>query len=850
MTPAPHDAAGTDAAWWALTAEDAMSRLGSGPDGLTATEAAARLARTGANALRPGSGTGLLGLALRQVANPVMLVLVGAALVSSALRQWIDAAIILTIVIGSALLGLVQEHRASRAVARLKARLALKASVMRDGRVAEIASSAIVPGDVVLLSAGSLVPADGLILEAADLFVIQSALTGEPEAARKYPGPVAATAGLAERTDAVFTGTSVRSGTGRFLAVATGEATEYAAIAGRLRLAAPETEFARGLRRYGDLLTRVMLVMVLVVFAANVFLERPPIDSLLFAIALAVGMSPELLPAVVSVTLASGARRMAARGVIVRRLDAIENLGSMEILCTDKTGTLTRGVMAVEAALDPDGAPSDRVLRLAILNASLQAGLANPLDDALVERGRTAGIDISGYEKVDEVPYDFTRRRLSVVVTDGTHETVMLTKGALREVLDVCATLRTADGCVPIDAARRGAIEALFADRSAAGLRVLGVASRPLPAAARVHRTDETMMTFEGFLTFLDPPKTGARETLAALAARGVATKVITGDNRLVARHIAEAVGLSVHRVVTGRDLAALREEALWRVAEDVDVFAEIDPAQKERIILALRRGGHVVGYLGDGINDAPALHAADVGISVDSAVDVAREAADFVLLQPDLAVLAEGIAEGRRTFGNTLKYISITTSANLGNMVSMALASLVLPFLPLLVKQILLNNFLSDFPGMAIASDRVDPEVLAAPHRWDMGKVTRVMLVFGLVSSAFDVLTFWLLLGPFEADAALFRTGWFVESTLTALLIVYVIRTWRPAWASQPGRLLSASTAAVAAFALAIPYLPGADLMGFVPLPWPLVMSLLAVTALYVAASEMAKWWFADMMR
>jgi Mg2+-importing ATPase len=637
-------------------------------------------------------------------------------------------------------------------------------------------------------------------------------------------------------------GTSVRSGTARALIVRTGAATVYGGIADQLRLRPPETEFERGIRRYGYLLTQIMLLLVLLVFAANVFLAKPPVESLLFAIALAVGMSPELLPAIISVTLAKGARDMAARGVIVRRLNAIENFGSMDILCTDKTGTLTEGVMALDGALDLAGRSSSAVLRDGYLNASLQTGLANPLDDAIVARAERDAIDISTCHKLDEIPYDFVRKRLSVVVQDAGGERVLISKGALATVLETCDRVLDVAGVIPMDDVHRARIGELYAGWSARGYRVLGVARKSVASQDRYTRDDERSLVFTGFLVFLDPPKAGVRETLASLGRLGVQLKVISGDNRLVASHLAESVGLRADRMLSGSELNALGDEALWHMAEQTDLFVEVDPNQKERIILALKKTGHVVGYLGDGINDAPALHAADVGISVDQAVDVAKEAADFVLLEHDLDALRQGIEEGRITFANTLKYIAITTSANFGNMLSMAAASLFLPFLPLLAKQILLNNFLSDFPAMSIAGDNVDPEMVERPRRWDIRSVRNFMVVFGLVSSVFDFVTFGVLLYAFNASVELFRTGWFIESLLTELVIALVVRTSRPLYRSKPAPLLLLSTVSVMILALALPYLPFAQYFGFVHLPVDVLGALLAITLLYAVASEIAK--------
>ncbi|CAN5148546.1 magnesium-translocating P-type ATPase [soil metagenome] len=794
----------------------------------------------------------MTGLFLRQFASPLIWILIGASVVAGAVGDWTNAIIVIVIVIGSGGLGFVQEYRASDAVEKLRDRVRIVTSVVRDGVTAGIPVSEVVPGDIVLLSAGSLIPADGVVIEANDFFVTETVLTGEPLPVEKHPGVVPADTGLARRTNAVFMGTSVRSGTARVLIARTGEGTAYGAIAEHLRVRPPETEFARGVRRYGYLLTEVMLTLTFAVFAANVLLGRPPIDSLLFSIALAVGLSPELLPAIISMTLSWGARDMAAHGVIVRRLDAIENLGGMDVLCTDKTGTITEGAMALDAAVDAAGTVSAGVLRLACINAGLQTGLANALDEAISARDSSEGVDIAAVSKLDEIPYDFVRKRLSVVVDAGgaADKPLIIAKGALAGILDICDRVRDGQGDTALDADRRAAIQKLFEQWSADGVRVLGLATREVAAQQAYGKADETGLVFEGFLRFLDPPKKGIRETLAALSALGVRLKVITGDNRLVSIHLAATVGLQPTPVLTGTEIDRLGTEALWRAVEETDLFVEVDPGQKEKIILALKRGGHVVGFLGDGINDAPALHVADVGISVDKAVDVAKAAADFVLLASDLAVLKRGIEQGRATFANTLKYISITTSANFGNMISMAVASLFLPFLPLLAKQILLNNFLSDFPALAIAGDNVDRSWIERPHRWDISAIRSFMIVFGLVSSLFDFATFGVLMLVFHAGPDLFRSGWFVESLMTELVIALVIRTHQPFYLSRPGRALLVSTLVVIGVTIALPYLPISGAFGFVPLPAPLLAGLLLIVAGYVAATEVAKLFFYRDMR
>jgi len=808
-------------AYWSVEPAALSAALRSGSSGLAHAEAAARLARTGPNDIAPGAGVEPLRLLLRQFESPLVLILVFAAVVSLGLRQWIDAAIILAIVLGSSLLGFLQEYRASNAIAALTRRLALTSRVVRDAREQRILLAHVVPGDIVLLSAGNLIPADGVVLEATDFLVNEASLTGESFPVEKRPGVTAADAPPVAQTNAVFMGSSVRSGTARVLAVHTGSRTRFGAIAARLRERPPETEFARGVRRFGALLIRVMTLIVLSVLTVNLLLERPVIESLLFAVALAVGLSPELLPAIVTVTLSAGARSMGERGVIVRRLEALENLGSMDVLCTDKTGTLTEGRSELAEALDASGRGSPEVLRLAFLNAAFETGIDNPLDSALVAAGRRLSLRTDDHRKIDEIPYDFKRRRLTIVLApermSGRH--LFVTKGAVASVLDCCTRVDRDGESVLLDAGQREALAALFEQKSAQGLRVLALATRTLEA-----RDD-------------------AASSLLALRRLGIRVKVVSGDNRHVTAHLAGAIGLDARSMLTGEQIEELKDEALWHLAPRTDLFVEIDPQQKERIVRALQRAGHCVGYLGDGINDAPALHAADIGISVESAVDVARESADIVLLRPDLDVLRCGVEDGRRAFANTLKYISITTSANFGNMVSMALAAPFLPFLPLAAKQILLNNFLSDLPSVAISSDRVDREHLLEPQRWDVREVRRFMVVFGLVSSVFDLLTFAVLLLVLKADQATFQTSWFLISLLTELAVVLVLRTHGPAWLSRPSPLLLGSTLSVLTVALALPYLgAAAGLFSFVPLPATHLALVLAILLGYVLATEATK--------
>ena len=829
---------------WAEPQADLLTRLQSRADGLSQSEAERRLQQHGRNRLRRPAARGALRIFAAQFGSPLVLILVFAAVISLATGELIDASIVLAIIVASAALTFTQEYRAGRAVDDLLARVRLRADVMRDGRRVEIDAECVVPGDVLWLAAGSLVAADARVLEAHDFFVNEAVLTGETFPVEKHAGVAAADAPLAQRSNWVLHGTSVRSGTACALVVATGKATAYGQVAERLALRAPETEFERGIRRFGNLLTQLMTLLVLGIFAANVAYDRPVTDSLLFALALAVGLAPELLPAIISITLARGAQRMAGAGVIVRRLAAIENFGSMDVLATDKTGTLTAGVIRLDDALDAQGDASARVRELACLNARLQTGLPNPLDEAIV--ASTAPSPAAERQKVEEIPYDFVRRRLSIAVRrrDGPADDVLLiTKGAVDPVVAICTELRTGSAAAPLDAARREAIGERAAAWAEAGYRVLAVATRRMTRLPPYTAADESTMVLEGFLLFFDPPKPDAAQAIASLRRLGVELKVITGDSHRVALHVAKAVALPVHGVLTGAELDNLHDEALWQRAERTTIFAEVDPNQKERIISALRRMGHVVGYLGDGINDAPSLHAADVGVSVDTAVDVAKETADIVLLEHSLTALRDGIEEGRRVFANTMKYVYTTSSANFGNMLSMALLSLAVPFLPLLPKQILLNNFLSDLPAMAIAGDRVDAEMIERPRRWQVARIRDFMLGFGLISSLFDGLTFALLLLVLQVAPEEFRTAWFVESLLTELAILLVMRTQRPLTRSSPSAGVLWSTCAVAAAAIALPYTPVlAATFGFVPLPPYLMAMLLAITLGYVIANEWAK--------
>ena len=827
-------------AYWSVSPSDLLTDLKTTTLGLTEAEAQSRLAG-GAGLAKPHPLWKLLSLLLSQFKSPIILILIFAALLSVFLKDAVDAGIILAIVLVSGLLGFWQERGAAGAVEKLLAVVQIKATCLRGGRAMDVHTDEVVPGDIVMLHAGDIVPADCLILEAKDLFVNEAALTGETFPAEKSAAVLPLDTPLAKRTNSVFLGTSVASGTAQVVAVLTGKLTEFGKVSQTLTRKPPETEFERGIREFGYLLMQVTLLLVLGIFAANVYFHRPVFESLLFSLALAVGLTPQLLPAIISINLAHGAKCMAEQKVIVKRLSAIENFGSMDVLCTDKTGTLTEGTVNLNSAVDVCGESSDTVLRLAFLNAHFQSGYANPIDDAIV---RFKPLDVSGDTKLDEEPYDFVRKRLSVlVVQDGRH--LMVTKGALSSVLEVCQTADTAPGqAAPLDPLR-AQILAQYAAFSAQGCRTLGIAYKDLGVETKIGKTDEAQMTFAGLVTLFDPLQADVVQSLQSLKELGVSLKLITGDNALVAATVSKQAGILDPQIVTGSDLRQMSQESLTKRAPTVDVFAEVEPNQKERIILALKKAGHIVGYMGDGINDASALHAADVGISVANAVDVAKEAADIVLLEKDLNVLAAGVREGRATFANTLKYVYMATSANFGNMFSMAGASLFLSFLPLLPKQILFTNLLTDFPEMTIATDSVDPEQVSRPRRWDMKGIRRFMVMFGLANSACDYLTFGVLLWLMHATTAQFRTGWFVENVVTASLIVLVIRTRKRFYQSRPSRPLLLATLAVAAFTLILPYTPLAVPLGFVPLPWVFLPVLAGIMVFYIIVAEAAKTFF-----
>lgn len=806
------------------------------PVGLSTQEAKARLEKNGPNVLDSHSSNSAWKLLLRQFESPIILILFAATIISMFLGEVTDGIIILAIIIPSGLLGFWQEHRASKTMQSLMSRIQIHVEVVRDGKEVTIPIEDVVIDDLVALRAGDLVPADLHVVQASGLMVDESAMTGESFPREKNVGEIDPNKPLAERASELFFGTHVVSGVGQGIVVKTGRDTEFGEIARSLNSRDVTTGFERGTTAFGMLLLKAMIFLVSSLFIVNMLLHRPVIDSLLFSLALAVGLTPQLLPVIISVSLAAGAKRMAERQVLVKRLDAIEDFGLMTALCTDKTGTITAGAIRLDGALDPSGVVNDRVLQLAYLNAKSQKGFVNPLDAAIVS---SVGSKFAEATVLGEIPYDFERRRLTVLVDD--HGSLMITKGAFDSILSVCADVRVGSE-VKLLSSMVTELQNRFQEISSQGNRVLGIASKSTAGQTKVSIEDEKEMILEGLLVFHDPLKPDAKEAIQELATLGIDLYMITGDNRFAAKSIASQVGLPSDIVMVGVDLALLDKDSLTEKVKTCRVFAEVDPIQKERIILAVRASGATVGYFGDGINDAAALHAADVGISVNTAVDVAKNAASIVLLDKDLRVVAQGVALGRTTFVNTMKYVRVGVSAAFGNVVSMAIADIFLPFLPLLPMQILLLNFMTDFPAISISGDQVDPEDIIKPRAWDIKAIRKFMIYFGLLSSVFDIVTFIVLRRGFHASATLFRSGWFVESTLTELAVMMVLRTHRRFWRSKPGKGLFWSSLILAIITIAIPFTGFGRVIGLAVPPVNLLLILFGLIGVYIVLNEVAK--------
>jgi len=838
MIDQPHAARIMAAGFWQMSQATLFQRLGSSPGGLSQAEAERRLAIFGTNHIEASHTRSILGKLGRRILNPLIAMLLLAAAVSGVSGDLGSFAIIVAVLSMSLTLDIVQEHRAEQTAEALRASVAIQADVVRGGVDISIPVTELVPGDVVKLRTGDLIPADGVVLETQELQVNEALMTGEPFPVLKIAVPCSATS-PAEATNALFAGTSTVGGSGRMLIVETGSRTRFGAIAEALAAATPPTALEQGVRRLGLLILRLTLFLTLFVLMAHLVAQRPAMESFLFAVALAVGLTPELLPMVMTVTLARGALRMASRKVIVKRLSSIHDLGAMDTLCVDKTGTLTEAKITLAAHIDPQGNESDRVLDLAYLNSTFQAGIRSPLDDAILA-ARRKSIDV--WSRVAEVPFDFERRCLSVLAASGQKQ-ILITKGAPESVLSRCLAAEIDGTSHALDESWQKKLAALQDHHARDGFRLLAVATRDIPTSQKtVAVGDEADLTLIGFCVFADPPKQDASDAVSSLESLGVAIKILSGDHAAVVAHVAGAVGLRNDRIMTGGEVAELTDIALAARVNDVDIFARVDPDQKRRIVAALRRH-HVVGFMGDGVNDAPAIHTAHVGISVTGATEVARAAADIILLAPDLSVLAAGVREGRRTFANILKYVRMGTSSNFGNMLSMALASIVLPFLPLLPLQILLNNLLYDLSEVGIPFDEVDQEDVEGPQGWDMRSILRFTIIMGAVSSLFDAITFTILLKVFHADATLFQTGWFVESIATQILVIFLIRSRRLPWrANRPHSLLIVTSLGALGAGVALALGPWGYLFGFAAPSLSLMAVIGAITLIYLAAAEAAK--------
>lgn len=805
--------------------------------GLTSEQAEIALRRFGPNEPAATKHGSVLADLRHAFANPLVVILLIAATVSAFLGERVDAAIIGIIVALSTIIDVAQSYRSQSAVDKLRAQVSPTATVLRDGNWSELPRRNVVPGDVIRLSAGDLVPADAHLIQARDLYVQQGALTGESLPAEKELTKEPASTS-ADARNMVFLGTSVVSGTAVAEVVATGARTAFGDIAGRLAAHAEETTFDRGLRHFSLFLARTVLFLVLFLILMSIARHRDPLQSLLFAVALAVGLTPEFLPMITSVTLSRGAVAMAKKKVIVKHLSSIENLGSLDVLCSDKTGTITAGTMSLHSCLDPFGKPSERTLELAYVNSKFETGIRSPLDEVILNQSVSA---LNGYTKCDEIPFDFERRRLSVVVTQG-QKNILITKGAPEGILSLLSGYEANGKITTLDPAAVERMQQTSNDLNSQGFRSLAVAYAEVPQRASYSAKDEQNLILAGFLSFADEPLADAAQALASLKKDGVEMKVISGDNDRVTGHVCAEVGVNPGRIITGDELEGMTDPALQHTSEETRVFARISPAQKNRILLALKHNGHAVGFMGDGINDAPSLHAADVGISVSSAVDVAREAADVVLVQPGLRVLHDGILEGRKAFGNVMKYLLMGTSSNFGNMLSMAAASLFLPFLPMLPIQILLNNLLYDLAQLTIPTDNVDETYLEKPQAWNISLIRNFMLYIGPISSIFDFLTFFVLLHFLRASEAQFHTGWFVESLATQTLVLFVIRTAKNPLRSRPSRALVATSVGAVAVGVLLPFSPFAGVLGFTRLPWPFFAFVALATAAYLVLVELAK--------
>ena len=852
----------------ALSTDEFLNKMGTSTTGLSREEAAKRLESYGTNEIARKRKRPIYLEFLMHFRSPVTLILIISAIVSGFLGDPRDAAIILIIVLVSVILDFTQEFRAGKAAEALRKRVATAATVLRNGTKQDVEISELVPGDVIQLSAGDIAPADARVITAKDFFIDQSALTGESFPVEKTTDPITQKTDSGKWNNYLFMGTSVTAGSATAVIVKTGGATEYGEIARKSAERKPETEFETGLRKFGYLIMQVTFILIIAVFFVNTLHKRTAMDSLLFSVALAVGLTPGLLPVILSINLSRGATAMSKKGVIVKRLAAIQNFGSMDVLCSDKTGTLTENRVEVIRHVDVEDKESDKVFLYSVLNSRYQTGLRSPLDDAVLKHEE---INTDQYQKIDEIPFDFLRKRLSVVVKQN-QETILITKGAPEEVVKLVSQYEIGGEPRELTVDGRKLIDKEYRELSNQGFRVLGVASRKVDAKPAYTVADENNMVFIGFIAFTDPIKETAGESLELLRKAGIKLKILTGDNEIVAGKVCDQLGFQVYQYRRGRKFDAqtgtvtrtseiepinivqsseienIDDDALSRIVEKADIFTRVNPAQKNRIMNALKANGHVVGYIGDGINDTPSMKVADVSISVMNAVDIAKESADIILMKNDLKVITDGVIEGRKTFGNTIKYIQMAISSNFGNMFSAAGASLFLPFLPMLPIQLLLGNLLYSFAQLALPIDNVDQTYVQQPQRLRTSFIRNYMVAFGPISSIFDFATFFVMLYVFNArsNASLFQTAWFVESLFTQTLVIFVIRTRTvPFFISKPNKWLTINIAVILGLALLLPFTPISKVFNFVPLPMTFLLVLVGFIIVYLILVELMKIWF-----
>jgi len=828
----------TENKFWQFDNSYWFEQLNSSDHGLSQQTAAAKLLSSDHHKKNESHFIKDVKLFIGQFKSPLMLLLIGAVILSAFLGDTSDVFIILLIVVSTGLLSFFQERNAGKVVEKLQSLISLKSNVIRDNQTIEINSSKIVSGDVLFLKAGDMIPGDSLIIESNELHANEASLTGESYPVRKQAGKLDEQTELSKRTNCLWEGTNIVSGNAKALVIQSGNNTIFGSIA-QSASKNVETTFEKGIKDFGFFLMKITLVLSFFILVINLINHKSPIESALFALALAVGMAPELLPAITTIAMSAGAKRLLQKKVIVKKLASIQNLGEVNLLCTDKTGTITEGSIKITGMVNGLGQENEFVKQLAFWNASFESGYSNPIDDAL----KQLKIEKAGSpKKIGEIPYDFFRKRLSIAIKTE-KENLLITKGAFTQIVEICSKIKLDNDNIEEIALHKSTLENKFEQYGIDGLRVIGICYKNI-VGETINKSDETDMIFAGFILLQDPIKEGIIETIKELDKLQVGLKIITGDNKNVAKSIAIKIGIVNPKILTGAEVFKTSSEALNHLVKETHIFAEVEPQQKERLIMALRKS-FTVAYIGDGINDVSAINAADVGISVENAVDVAREAADFVLMEKSLMVLVDGIKEGRKTFVNTLKYIFINTGSTFGNMFSVAIASLLLPFLPMLPKQILLMNFITDFPYLTVAADNVDQEQLDKPGKWDLKFIRNYMLIFGIHSSIFDLITFLTLLYILKVNESAFQTGWFIESILTELFILFIIRTHKNFFKSKPGKYLLILSIVGLVITLALPYLPFAIKIGLTPLPLISLALMLLIVTFYIVTADLLKVWF-----